>query len=266
AQQEALIASLNEQKLELDFEELGVDMIVVDEAHKFKNIPFATKHRNVVGITPTKVTKKKKKPKKEEPPKEGEEPSEAKKKASAETEAAVSANRSFDLHMKTRWINEKYGGGIILASGTPITNSVAEVFNIGRYLNPQSLRDKGVHTFDAWAAAFGNITQTPEFAPEGGGYRMVRKFKEFVNIPELRSIVREVVDVISVDDVDIKVPEILHGKPQAIIVPQNPMVQALGQEMLMRAQNIRGGGIQTQPRNPDKTDIMVVVVSDGRNG
>lgn len=230
SKQEELQASLNEGKIDLDFEELGVDMIVVDEAHIYKNIPYATAHSNIVGIS------------------------------------ANGSDKAFDLHMKTRWINEKYGGGIILASGTPITNSVAEVYNISRYLNPQTLRDKGIHTFDAWAAAFGNITQTPEFAPEGGGYRMVRKFKEFVNIPELRSIVREVVDVVRVADLDLKVPDILHGKPKAIVVPQNPMVEALGQEMLIRARGIRSGGVNKQHRHPDRTDIMLTVIGDGRDG
>jgi N12 class adenine-specific DNA methylase/phospholipid N-methyltransferase len=228
--QEELMAQLDVSKIGLDFEELGVDMLVVDEAHIFKNIPYATRHSNIVGIS------------------------------------GDGSALAFDLHMKTRWINEKFGGGIILASGTPITNSVAEIYNVSRYLNPQTLRDKGIHTFDAWAAAFGNITQTPEFAPEGGGYRMVRKFKEFVNIPELRSIIREVMDVVTVESLDLKVPKMLGGRPIAVLIPQNEMVEALGQEMLMRAKDIRGGGINQQPRHPDKVDIMLSVISDGRNG
>ena len=227
---EKRVAELGESKIDLDFEELGVDMVIVDEAHIFKNIPYATKLDGIVGVS------------------------------------GDGSGKAFDLHMKTRWINEKYGGGIILASGTPITNSVSEIYNIGRYLNPQTLRDKGIHTFDAWAAAFGNITQTAEFAPEGGGYRMVRKFKEFFNIPELRAIVREVVDVISAKDLKLKIPGILNGKPIPVVIPQNPMVEALGQEMLMRAKAIRGGGVNEQPRHPDKTDIMFSVISDGRNG
>ncbi|MCP3680868.1 MAG: DEAD/DEAH box helicase family protein, partial [Gammaproteobacteria bacterium] len=230
SKQEQLQADLNKSKIDLDFEELGVDMVVVDEAHIFKNIPYATRHSNIVGIS------------------------------------GDGSGAALDLHMKTRWINEKFGGGIILASGTPITNSVAEIYNISRYLNPQTLRDKGIHTFDAWAAAFGNITQTPEFAPEGGGYRMVRKFKEFVNIPELRSIVREVVDVVTAGAMNLKVPELLNGKPIAVVIPQNEMHEALGQEMLLRAKAIRGGGINQQPRHPDKVDIMLSIISDGRNG
>ncbi len=224
------IAKLDEQKIDLNFEELGVDMVVVDEAHIFKNIPYATKLEGIVGVS------------------------------------GDGSNKAFDLHLKTRWLNEKYGGGVILASGTPVTNSVSEIYNIGRYLNPQTLRDKGIHTFDAWAAAFGNITQTAEFKPEGGGYRMVRKFKEFFNIPELRSIVREVVDVIASKTLNLKIPGIITGKPIPVVVPQNEMNKALSQEMLMRAKDIRGGGVNMQPRHPDKIDIMFSIISDGRNG
>ncbi len=230
AAQEKIQAAVDESKIDLDFEELGVDMLVVDEAHEFKNIPYATSRSNIVGISGT------------------------------------GSGMAFDLYQKTRWVNEKYGGGVLLASGTPVTNSVSEIYNIGKYLNPQTLKDKGIHTFDAWTAAFGNVTQTPEFAPEGGGYRMVLKFKEFVNIPELRAIVREVVDVVSVADIDLKVPKMLDGKPIPIVIPQNEQQEALGQEMLIRASDIRGGGVQMQPRHPDKVDIMLSVISDGRNG
>jgi N12 class adenine-specific DNA methylase len=229
----------------MTFEELGVDMIVVDEAHQFKNLPYATKHTNVVGVKNT------------------------------------GASKARDLHMKTRWINEKFGGGIIFASGTPVTNSVAEIFNIQKYLSPDMLRSTGTHMFDAWAATFGIIGQEYEYAPEGGGFREVRKFKEFVNMGQLRKQFRSIVDVVTIDDLakqnkGFKVPEMMGGKPIIVKVPQNAWVRELHLEMATRAKNIRGGQNPDHPRNfkkekGEKTDEsskdqMVTVVNDGRSG
>jgi hypothetical protein len=212
-------------------------MVVVDEAHEFKNLAFATSHSGVVGLGNHAGTKK-----------------------------------TFDLFTKTKWLNQKYGGGVIFASGTPVTNSVAEIFNIMKYLDPQGLRDRGVQTFDAFAATFGDITQTPEIAPEGGRFRMVTKFKEFVNVPELWDMVNKTMDIVRTEGLGLNVPQIKGGKAKNVVVPLNEMGEAFSQELVTRAEAVRSGGINYQPRGEideetgnRKQDNLVTIIMDGRN-
>jgi N12 class adenine-specific DNA methylase len=236
AKQEKLLQKLKEVKTEVTFEELGIDMIVVDEAHNFKNLEFSSAHGAITGL------------------------------------GSQDGNKStFDLWSKTRWINQKYGGGVIFASGTPVTNSVAEIYNIMKYLDPQTLRDKGVHSFDAWASTFGLITQSPEVSPEGGSFRMVTKFADFINVPELWDMVNKTMDIVKTKDTDVKVPTILGGAPITVVVPQNEMGEAYAQELVNRALIARSGQIGTQPRGERKRetgeraqDNLLSIITDGR--
>lgn len=207
----------------LSFEELGVDMIMVDEAQEYKNLMFATKlGRQLKGLNP-----------------EG-------------------SARAFDLYMKTNYLNDNFGRGVVFASGTPLSNSVAELYTWSRYLQPQELRKRGLMNFDMWANTFGDIGQTAEYLPEGGGYQMVTKFRQFVNIGELLQMVYGVMDAVKADDTGIKRPKMKTGKPIPIIVPQNEGVAEYQEELKARAIKIRQGPRAALP------DMMLKVVSDGR--
>jgi len=222
----------NRMKRELDkrakddlmpFEQLGVDRIYIDEAQKFKNLMFATRMgRQMRGLQP-----------------EG-------------------SGRAFDLFMKTNWLNDTQGRGVVLSSGTPISNSVGELFSISRFLQPSELRKRGLQMFDPWANTFGDIGQVIEYLPEGGGYQMVTKFNKFVNIPELMQMVYSVLDPVSADSAGIQRPAIAGGKQEAVLVPQNEGVADYMTKIQERAATIRKNGKQALPDN------MLAVVGDGR--
>lgn len=207
----------------LTFEELGVDQIFIDEAQEHKNLMFSTRMgRQMRGLNP-----------------EG-------------------SGRAFDLYMKTNWLNDRYGRGVALASGTSISNSVGELFTISRYLQPSELARRGIQMFDAWANTFGDIGQVAEYKPEGGGYQMVTKFNRFVNIPELMQMVYTVMDAVSADKAKIKRPAIAGGKFSVVLVPQSEQFKAYQQII-----NDRALAIRQDPRG-SLPDNMLAVVSDGR--
>ncbi len=170
------LEKLNDQSRKDDvvtFEELGVDRLFIDEAHYYKNLFLFTKMRNVGGI--------------------------------AQTEA----QKSSDLFMKCRYMDELTGGrGTIFATGTPISNSMAELYTMQRYLQYSALKDKGLQHFDSWASTFGETTTTIELAPEGTGYRAKTKFATFYNIPELMTMFKEVADIQTADKINLPVPKV----------------------------------------------------------
>ena len=157
----------------ITFEELGVDRLFVDEAHFYKNLFLYTKMRNVAGLSQTE------------------------------------AQKSSDLYMKCRYLDEITGGkGIVFATGTPISNSMTEMYTMQRYLQNDALKEKGLSHFDAWASTFGETITTIELAPEGTGYRAKTRFAKFYNLPELIAMFREVADVQTADMLKLPVPEV----------------------------------------------------------
>ena len=220
---EAKLAKLNDQSRKDDvvtFEELGVDRIFIDESHYFKNLFLMTKMRNVGGI--------------------------------AQTEA----QKSSDLFMKCQYLDELTGGrGVIFATGTPISNSMVELYTIQRYLQYRTLQEMGLNHFDDWASNFGETVTAIELSPEGSGYRAKTRFAKFYNLPELMSVFKQVADIQTADMLHLPVPKAnFHTeviKPSEI---QQEMIKGLAE----RAEKIRGGGVDPH------VDNMLRITNDGR--
>lgn len=217
------LSKLNDQSRKDDvvfFEELGIDRLFVDEADGYKNLYLYTKMRNVGGI--------------------------------AQTEA----QKSSDMFMKCRYLDGITGGkGVIFATGTPVSNSMVELYTMQRYLQYNTLVQKNLQHFDAWASTFGETVSAIELAPEGSGYRMKTRFAKFYNLPELMMMFREVADIQTADMLNLPVPEaeykVVAVKPSEI---QKDMVQTLGE----RAERVRNGMV-----NPMQ-DNMLLITNDGR--
>ncbi|HZI31596.1 MAG TPA: hypothetical protein VFF11_04600, partial [Candidatus Binatia bacterium] len=191
----------------LTFEELGVDRLFVDEAHYYKNLFYITKMTRIAGLPQTAST------------------------------------RAFDMYLKTRYIQETNGGGgVVFATGTPIANSVAEMFTMQRYLQMGTLRKQDVHHFDNWAATFGETVTAMELSPDGGGYRLNTRFARFVNVPELMQVFCQVADIQTAEMLKLPVPQIHTGKPEVIRAPSTPELKAIVNGLVERAEMIRAGG------------------------
>ena len=211
---EAKLEKLNDQSRKDDvvvFEELGVDRIFVDESHYFKNLFLATKMQNVGGI--------------------------------AQTEA----QKSSDLFMKCRYLDEITGGrGVIFATGTPISNSMVEMYTIQRYLQYSSLQEMGLIHFDDWASNFGETVTAIELSPEGSGYRAKTRFAKFYNLPELMSVFKQIADVQTADMLKLPVPKAnFHTE---VIQPselQKEMVKGLAK----RAEKVRNRQVEPNVDN-----------------
>ena len=220
---QAKIDKLNDQSRKDDvvtFEELGVDRIFIDESHYFKNLFLYTKMRNVGGI--------------------------------AQTEA----QKSSDLFMKCRYLDEITGGrGIIFATGTPISNSMVELYTIQRYLQMSALEEQGLQHFDAWAANYGETVTAIELSPEGTGYRAKTRFAKFYNLPELMSVFKNVADIQTADMLKLPVPEAHYHnialKPSEY---QKDMVASLAE----RAEKVRNRKVDSS------VDNMLLITNDGR--
>ena len=204
----------------ITFEELGVDRLFVDEADGYKNLYLTTKMRNVGGI--------------------------------AQTEA----QKSSDMYMKCRYLDEITGGkGVIFSTGTPVSNSMVELYTMQRYLQYGTLAEKNLQHFDAWASTFGETVTALEIAPEGNGYRLKTRFARFYNLPELMQMFREVADIQTADMLNLPVPEaeyrVVKVKPTEL---QEEMVEELGN----RAERVRNNEV-----NP-REDNMLKITNDGR--
>ena len=199
----------------LTFEQLGVDMMMVDEAHFFKNCFVFTKLRNVAGITTS------------------------------------SSQRAFDMLLKCQYLQEtNQGRGVVFATGTPISNSISELFVMQRYLQPQELERFGWSYFDTWIAHFAKRTSVLELKPEGGGYRMRDRFVRFYNLPELMAVFREVADIKTADMLDIPgLPAVRTGKAEIVSVEATPAQQAIMADFIMRAEAIRTGRVKPEEDN-----------------
>ena len=187
------------------FEELGVDFLFVDEAHAFKNLGFRTRHTRVKGL------------------------------------AASESQRATDLFLKIRYLEDRRPGrSVVFATGTPISNTIAEMYTMQRYLQLPLLRDYGLDAFDAWSATFGDIVSQVELAPNGRDYRTVRSFSRFVNIPELISLYSRVADTQTAEMLDLPRPKLKNGQIQLVEAEMSEVEAAIMASLVARAEAIKG--------------------------
>ncbi len=214
---------LNDQSRKDDvvtFEELGVDRLFVDESHYYKNLFLYTKMRNVGGI--------------------------------AQTEA----QKSSDLFMKCRYLDEITGGrGAVFATGTPISNSMVELYTIQRYLQYDTLQQNGLQHFDAWASTFGETVTAVELTPEGTGYRVKTRFAKFYNLPELMAMFKAVADIKTSDMLNLPVPDV---KYHNVAVKPSEMQKEMVASLSERAEKVRKGAVDSS------VDNMLKITNDGR--
>jgi N12 class adenine-specific DNA methylase len=207
------------------FDDLGVDHIMVDEAHLFKNLMRISKMPSIAGLP------------------------------------NVSSNRAFDLWVKTATIMEKRGDveqGVTFATATPVANSIAELHTMKKFLIPNTLKSMGLYEFDAWAATFGEAVQGMEVAPDGSGYRLNTRFAKFTNVADLMSIFRLAADIRTRSMLNLPTPDLKGGKPQVATSPSSEALKAYTQKLVDRANLIRNGQVK-----PDE-DNMLAVTNCGR--
>lgn len=217
------LQKLNDQSRKDDvvtFEELGVDRLFVDEAHYYKNLFLYTKMRNVAGVGQTE------------------------------------AQKSSDLFMKCRYLDEITDGkGVVFATGTPISNSMTELYTMQRYLQYNKLLELGLNNFDAWASTFGETVTALELSPEGNGYRMKTRFAKFFNLPELMSTFREIADIKTADVLDLDVPDVeRHNVLTKPSEQQKEIIAGIGD----RADKVHSGAVDPS------VDNMLKITNDGR--
>ena len=207
----------------LTFEELGIDRLFVDEAHKFKNLFYVTKMNRVAGLPQT------------------------------------ASERAFDLFLKVQFIQERnQGGGVVFATGTPISNTMAEMFTMQRYLQMHTLRRNQMQHFDSWAATFGEAVSSMELSPDGRGYRLQTRFARFVNVPELMGQFRQVADVRTAEMLKLPVPKLEEGRPVTLSAPASPELKRFVENLVARTEDIKNGRVD--PRE----DNMLKITSEGR--
>ena len=202
------------------FEQLGVDRLFVDESHAFKNLFLTTKMRNVAGLSTSE------------------------------------AQKSSDMFGKCRYLDEITGGrGVVFATGTPVSNSMTELYTVMRYLQYSTLQQKKLTHFDCWASTFGETTTAIELAPEGTGYRARTRFAKFFNLPELMSMFKEVADIKTSDQLHLPVPE---AKFETVVAKPSDLQKEMVQELSKRAAEIHSGAVDAS------VDNMLCVTNDGR--
>lgn len=202
------------------FEQLGVDRLFVDESQAFKNLYLYTKMRNVAGLSTSE------------------------------------AQKSSDMFGKCRYLDEITGGrGVIFATGTPLSNSMTEMYTLMRYLQYNTLQQKGLTHFDAWASTFGETTTAIELAPEGTGYRARTRFAKFFNLPELMAMFKEAADIKTSDQLHLPVPD---AKFETVVVKPSEIQQDMVQALSERAAEVHSGSVDPS------VDNMLKITSDGR--
>lgn len=198
----------------INFEELGVDALIVDEAHAYKNNFSYTKMRNVAGVSST------------------------------------SSQRAMDMYQKCQYINEIGGGkGVIYLTGTPVSNTMAEMYVLQKTLQPQELEQRGLLLFDAWAATFGKVVSSLEIKPEGSGYQMKNRFAQFHNLPELMNMFSLIADIKTADMLDLPTPNLKNGEVQVVKTACTPEQKRIVMELAERAENIRNGTVDSSMDN-----------------
>ena len=203
----------------ITFEGLGCDFLFVDEAHNYKNLAVFSKMNNVAGVN-----------------------------------ANANSQKAFDMEMKCRYLQELHnGGGVVFATGTPISNSITELFVWQYLLQKQTLDDMNIGYFDNWASVFGVITQSIEVKPSGDGFRPRTRFSNFVNLNELCNLFGEVFDIAKTADMNLKLPEIQNGKPEMIICEKSPEQELQTDAGIERARRIEAKMVQ-----PDEDNMLAV--------
>lgn len=205
----------------LCFEDLGIDYLAVDEAHLFKNLFYMTKMQ-VAGLNQS------------------------------------DSGRARDLFLKCRWLLQKHGRGLVFATGTPVANTVAELYTFMRYLAQDLLGQHGLSVFDDWAATFGETVTCLELAPEGQRYRVNTRFARFTNIPEMMSLTATFADIKTHEKLNLDRPAIKGGKPEIVIIPPTQTLQTFVDQLGTRAEAVRNGSV-----DPHK-DNMLAITTDGR--
>ncbi|MFL5330500.1 MAG: DEAD/DEAH box helicase family protein [Gemmataceae bacterium] len=207
----------------LVFDELGIDQLFIDEAHYFKNLETPTKMERVSGIQTT------------------------------------GSQRAFDLYMKARFLQGRHAGhGIIFATGTPVSNTMVELYTMQRYLDPDGLRSRGIDHFDAWAATFGEVIESTEIAPDGKSLRSRNRFAKFVNLPELQQMFRSFADVQTAEMLNLPRPKLETGKPIVVACPMSETQRELQAALVERYERIR-----TERVDP-REDNALNITTDGR--
>jgi N12 class adenine-specific DNA methylase len=207
----------------LTFEELGVDQLFVDEADLYKNLGYVTKMNRIAGLPNS------------------------------------DSNRAFDMFLKIRYLQERSEGrGVVFATGTPISNTLAEMYTMLRYLAPEMLAERKVEHFDSWAANFAEAVTSLELAPDGSGYRMHTRFAKFINLPELLSVFRTVADVQTADMLNLPRPELENGRPAIASAPASPELKAFIRTLTERAERLR------KERVDPAVDNMLKITGEGR--
>jgi N12 class adenine-specific DNA methylase len=207
----------------LTFEELGIDRLFIDEAQRFKNLFYVTKMTRVAGLPQT------------------------------------ASERAFDLFLKVQHIQSRNkGGGVVFATGTPISNTMAEMFTMQRYLQMDTLRRASLQHFDSWAGTFGETVTSMELAPDGSGYRLQSRFARFVNVPELMQQFRQVADVQTGEMLKLPVPKLDQARPIIISAPSSPELNRFVDQLVKRTELIKSGKVD--PRD----DNMLKITTEGR--
>lgn len=205
------------------FEELGVDTLFIDESHEFKNLALFSKMTNVAGINNTR------------------------------------SQKASDMFVKTRYITDlNRGRGVIFATGTPISNSMAELYTVQRYLQMDKLKEMGLEHFDAWASVFGETINSFEVAPDGSGFRTKTRFAKFYNLPELLTTFKEVADIQTARMLNLDVPKLKYNRFEIVAAEKSDELHDFIQELVARSEVIRAGRVQPTEDN------MLKVTNDGR--
>ena len=207
----------------LVFDELGVDHVFIDEAHYFKNLETPTKMDRVAGIQ------------------------------------TGGSERAFDMYMKARYLGEQHPGhGVTFATGTPISNTMVEMYTMQRFLDPEGLKSRGIEHFDAWAATFGEVVDTMEITPDGAGLRPRSRFAKFTNLPELQQMFRAFSDVQTAEMLNLPRPRLQGDKPIVVACPMSEEQHDLQQELVKRYERLRSEKVD--PRE----DNALAITTDGR--
>src|ERR1700722_13990492 len=207
----------------LTFEELGVDQLFVDEADLYKNLGYVTKMNRIAGLPNS------------------------------------DSNRAFDMFLKARYLQERGDGrGVVFATGTPISNTLAEMYTMLRYLAPEILSERGLNHFDPWAANFAEAVTSLELAPDGSGYRMHARFSKFINLPELLTMFRTVADVQTADMLNLPRPNLENGRPTIVAAPASPELKAFIRTLTERAERLK------KERVDPAVDNMLKITGEGR--
>jgi N12 class adenine-specific DNA methylase len=207
----------------MTFEELGVDQLFVDEADLYKNLGYSTKMNRIAGLPNS------------------------------------DSNRAFDMFLKIRYLQERGGGrGVVFATGTPISNTLAEMYTMLRYLAPEMLAERKMEHFDSWAANFAEAVTALELAPDGSGYRMHTRFAKFINLPELLTVFRSVADVQTAEMLNLPRPALENGKPAIVAAPATPELKAFIRNLTARAERLK------RERVDPRVDNMLKITGEGR--